>query len=100
MNMTEATRVLKAETMACWWQSDPPNWEGILGEVSVLQEGIQARQGIPKHAPFYVLDDDDPETEMHDRLAVARGAVLQQLTHRRQCRQSDCNCQGVAEHHG
>jgi hypothetical protein len=79
MRLPEAIKVLRENTMACWWPNGPypgkqgTDFSGIFGEVKALLHGIMARQDIPDDAPFFVLDDENPETALYNDLV---GAVL------------------------
>ena len=74
MKLAEAVKVLKGNTMACWWPSRAfpgTNMREMLNEAGMALEGIRERQGIPAGESFYVLDDDDPETKLYDEIACA-----------------------------
>ena len=77
MKLPEAIRILRANTMACWWPDGPypgkrgTDFEGIFGEVRELTRGIKARQDIPPDASFFMLDDNDPETALYNDLVSA-----------------------------
>ncbi len=79
MRLPEAIRILKRETMACWWPNGPypgkqgTDFDGIIGEVRVLLDGIKLRQDVPEDAAFFTLDDANPETGLYNQLV---GAVL------------------------
>ena len=83
MKLRDAIATLKQETMACWWPGgsypgkEGTDWAGILGEARTLQEGIKARQDIPENAMFYVMDDDNPETALYNKLGCAYVTVIQ-----------------------
>jgi hypothetical protein len=76
MRLSEAIKILQANTMACWWPSSTmgrteTDVAGIAGEVRALRAGIKSRQGIPADALFYVLDPNDPETRLFENLREA-----------------------------
>ena len=81
MRLAQAIKVLKTNTMACWWPNGPypgkqgTDWDGIFGEVGCLVGGIMARQGISDKESFFVLDPANPETAMYDELLGAMLAV-------------------------
>lgn len=81
MKLPEAIKVLRVNTMACWWPNGPypgkrgTDFEGILGEVGYLLLGIRRRQNIPDDAMFYTLDPDNSETTLYDQLTSAVIAI-------------------------
>ena len=85
MKLPEAIKVLKTNTMACWWPNGSypgkqgTDFAGIGGEVRVLLRGIMDRQDIPKDASFFTLDSDNPETALYNELLgawiVVRGSL-------------------------
>lgn len=81
MRLSEAVKVLKENTMACWWPSramgrQGTDWYGIKSEVGLLLLGIKRRQGIEDEAKFFILDEDNPETALYDRLVEATFTVI------------------------
>lgn len=85
MKLRDAITTLKRETMACWWPNGSypgkqgTDFEGIFGEIRTLQQGIRDRQGIPADAMFYTLDEDSPETALHDELNDAYVTVIRSM---------------------
>ena len=74
MRLAEAVKVLKSNTMACWWPSRAfpgTDMREMLNEAGMALEGIRERQGIPSGASFYVLDESNPETGLYDEIANA-----------------------------
>jgi hypothetical protein len=79
MKMREAIKVLREETMACWWPNGPypgkqgTDFEGIFGEVDALLRASKERAGISANAMFFTMPPD--EADYYDRLANARFTV-------------------------
>ncbi|KKM65238.1 hypothetical protein LCGC14_1493240 [marine sediment metagenome] len=79
--LAQAIKILKANTMACWWPNGPypgkqgTDWQGISGEVSYLLSGIKQRQDIDPTALFFVLDPANSETALYDELLTALHTV-------------------------
>jgi len=77
MRLPEAIKLLRQNTMACWWPNGPypgkqgTDFRGIFGEVKVLLNGIKARQWIDGDAKLFILDDDNPETALYNDLVTA-----------------------------
>ena len=81
MKIPEAIRILKDNTMACWWPNGPypgrkgTNFTDIFGEVQTLLNGIKERQGIPAGEAFFVLDPTNSETALYGKLERAVWAI-------------------------
>ncbi len=77
MKLAKAIKVLKTNTMACWWPNGSypgkqgTDFAGIGGEVKHLLRGILERQDIPANAPVFTLDSANPETALYDELLGA-----------------------------
>lgn len=77
MRLPEAIKVLRANTMACWWPDGPypgkrgTDIRGIFGECRTILHGIMGRQGIPEDAPFFTFDESNPETALYDEIIDA-----------------------------
>jgi hypothetical protein len=76
MKLSEAINVLKAYTMDCWWPCkalgrNETSWPDIFSEAKLQLRGIMERQGIEPHTSFFVLDPENPETELYNRIATA-----------------------------
>jgi len=81
MRLPEAIKVLKANTMACWWPNPKmgrnfTDWRAIHGEILGHLAAEKARQGIEPDALFFVLDEGDPGTTYYNELAGALACVL------------------------
>jgi len=84
MRLNEAIKVLRRDTMACWWPSpvmgrEGTDFGGIFEEAAYLQLGMRRRQDIPDGESFYVLDPANPESAMHDELGCAVMVVKQAI---------------------
>jgi len=80
MRLPEAIKVLRANTMACWWPESGmsgTDLAGVFWEARLLTGEIKRRQDIPPNTPFFVLDDDNPETALYNELVSAVLTVRQ-----------------------
>ena len=80
MKLTEAIKILKSNTMACWWPSKAmgrnfTDWPRIFDECRHVLKGIMRRQNIPDDCKFFVLDDENPETQLYNEIATAMTVV-------------------------
>ena len=91
MKLREAIKVLRENTMACWWPNGPypgkrgTDWEGIAGEVRALTRDIKRRQDVQPDAMGFFLDPNNPETELYNQLITAWLTVKRKETHEKGC---------------
>lgn len=84
MKLSEAIKILKANTMACWWPSkitgkNGTDFNGIFGEANKLLKDIMRRQNIPEDTKFFVLDETNTETKLYNEISTAILTVKQAI---------------------
>jgi hypothetical protein len=76
VKLRDAHKILKGNTMACWWPSkrmgrEGTDWTGIIDEVDCLLRDIKRRQDIDEDARFFTLNPGNPESILYDELVQA-----------------------------
>ena len=75
MKLSEAINVLKSHTDDAWWPCkgirNNTSWPDIFSEAKLRLNEIMKRQGVEPQTPFFVLDSENPETLLYNRIASA-----------------------------